>query len=558
MWRVAALSRVAMLLLMLTFDALLDDYDTSGRLSPGDGVSSAKTSVDAESPPSPLCAAVEGLVTWDAVYFLRIAEVGYEHEQTHAFFPLLPAVTRGVAATSSALAEAIPRRGSDSSTMWSQMKRRFAQTPSRCATALAAVAVSNAAHVLAAVILERLGELVLAEDPFGPVHEVDHSAARAAAVLFALNPASVFHSAAYTESVFALFSFAGFYLLERARSAGTATATKKSAFWNRNGAAVCFALACATRSNGALNGLVLAHDFFFAAAVPFWKEKKKKKRVFFLVAATSAFAARCVATLFPLFAVQLYGYRTYCVDGWKNGDSKPAWCDIWRPFPNVYAHVQSHYWNVGFLRYYESKQIPNFLLAAPALFVSANAGLSWWNAFSGRARFGNERDESAKRSSDDDEAVEADEARANRTLSGSSGSRRRREGRSLRLGGEKKTKTLSRDFALGNADVDEDAWMLSPRVRPYLFKWAVMSAVALLAMHVQVTTRFLSVTPGVYWFLAKKGFAEAETERRARTKKSAAGHEKKKKTFWRRGVTTYSTSFFLLGALLFPTFYPWT
>lgn len=87
-----------------------------------------------------------------------------------------------------------------------------------------------------------------------------------------------------------------------------------------------------------------------------------------------------------------------------------------------------------------------------------------------------------------------------------------------------------------------------------------MSAVALLAMHVQVTTRFLSVTPGVYWFLAKKGFAEAETERRAKTqkKRSAAGHEKKKKTFWRRGVTTYSTSFFLLGALLFPTFYPWT
>ena len=571
MWRVAALSRVAMLLLMLTFDALVDDYDTSGRLSPGDGVSSAKTSGDAERPPNTLCAAVEGLVTWDAVYFLRIAEVGYEHEQTHAFFPLLPAVTRGVAATSSALAEAIPRRGSDSKTMWSRVRRRFAQTPSRCASAASAVAVSNAAHVLAAVILERLGNLVLAEHGKigrdSSLHEVDHSAAhaeaaRAAAVLFALNPASVFHSAAYTESVFALFSYAGFFLLERARLAGTATATKKSeyAFWNRNGAAVLFALACATRSNGALNGLVLAHDFFFASAAPFWKERRKKKRkVFFFIAATSAFAARCVATLFPLFAVQLYGYRTYCVDGFIE-DSKPAWCDVWRPFPNVYAHVQSHYWNVGFLRYYESKQIPNFLLAAPALFVSANAGLSWWNAFLGRARFGNARDESAKRSSDD-EAGEADEARANRTRSGSSVSRRRREGGSLRLGGEKKTKNLSRDFARRVADVDEDAWMLSPRVRPYLFKWAVMSAVALLAMHTQVTTRFLSVTPGVYWFLAKKGFAEAERERlfaRKQKKKSAAGHEKKTRTFWRRGVTTYSTSFFLLGALLFPTFYPWT
>jgi len=76
-------------------------------------------------------------------------------------------------------------------------------------------------------------------------------------------------------------------------------------------------------------------------------------------------------------------------------------------------------------------------------------------------------------------------------------------------------------------------------------------------MHVQVTTRFLSVTPGIYWFLAKRGFAEAEREK-------SAGERKRKKTgkrresVWRRAVTTYSISFFMLGALLFPTFYPWT
>ena len=47
-WRIAALSRVAMVLLMLTFDALVDDYDTSGRLSPDDGVS-GKSSVNISS-----------------------------------------------------------------------------------------------------------------------------------------------------------------------------------------------------------------------------------------------------------------------------------------------------------------------------------------------------------------------------------------------------------------------------------------------------------------------------------------------------------------------------
>ena len=516
-WRIAAISRVAMLLLMLTFDALVDDYDTSGRLSPGDGVS-GKPSIDAEhpkSPPSPLCAAVEGLVTWDAVYFLRISEAGYEHEQTHAFFPLLPAVTRGVASASSALAGAVAggsEKGSGN--------EKSESGPSRCALAASALAVSNSAHVAAAVVLQKLGAIVLANDDIDG--NAARDAARSAAALFALNPASAFHSAPYTESIFALLSFAGFYFLERASLSSYKT---MSSTRNRNGAALCFALACAARSNGALNGLVLAHDFFARVAPAARAEARRRRRTKRLVsgvlalgpllAATVAFAARCVVTLAPLFAVQLYGYRTYCARAL--GGDPPAWCSRWRPFPNVYAHVQSHYWNVGFLRYYELKQIPNFLLAAPALAVSASAGLCWWNTFARTEP----RNQGGKGS--DDEA-EADGADANRTQTRSRSRRRSRE------------------------EGSEHAWMLSPRVRPYLFKWAVMSVVALLAMHVQVTTRFLSVTPGIYWFLAKRGFAEAEREEK----------ERKTSSVWRRAVTLYSILFFLLGALLFPTFYPWT
>ena len=514
MWRIAAISRVAMLLLMLTFDALVDDYDTSGRLSPGDGVS-GKPSIDAEhpkSPSSPLCAAVEGLVTWDAVYFLRISEAGYEHEQTHAFFPLLPAVTRGVASASSALAGAVAggsEKGSGN--------EKSESGPSRCALAASALAVSNSAHVAAAVVLQKLGAIVLANDDIDG--NAARDAARSAAALFALNPASAFHSAPYTESIFALLSFAGFYFLERASLSSYKT---MSSTRNRNGAALCFALACAARSNGALNGLVLAHDFFARVAPAARAEARRRRRTKRLVsgvlalgpllAATVAFAARCVVTLAPLFAVQLHGYQTYCARAPREkGDvsDPPAWCSRWRPFPNVYAHVQSHYWNVGFLRYYRLKQIPNFLLAAPALAVSANAGLCWWNA---RART-KTRKRGGKGSDDEAEADGAADGKRGTLREGS-----------------------------------EHAWMLSPRVRPYLFMWAVMSVVALLAMHVQVTTRFLSVTPGVYWFLAKRGFAEAEREAR----------ETKPSSVWRRAATLYSISFFLLGALLFPTFYPWT
>ena len=356
-------------------------------------------------------------MTWDSVYFARVASEGYEHEQAHAFFPLLPALMRLLAFGSR----------------------------SRCALAASGLLVSNLAHVASAVALERLGTLVL-DDP---------AAARTAATLFALNPASVFHSAAYTESLFACLSLAGCLALALPRA-------------RPNLAALAFALACAARSNGALNLAFLAHDFAFArvgAAAWFGirarRAKTRRRTVGYettpftdRLAATVAFAARFSVAVAPLLAAQALGYRTYCAGANSDGSANRRanvprpWCDRWTPFPNIYAFVQSEYWNVGFLRYYQARQLPNFALAAPALGASAAAAARWVSAATSR--------------------------------------------------GAKKHPA---------------AWMLDEKVAPYLVVWGVMAAAAALVMHVQVATRFLSTTPAPYWFLAKEGKISAATRR---------------------------------------------
>ncbi|GLB37241.1 hypothetical protein LshimejAT787_0402920 [Lyophyllum shimeji] len=119
-------------------------------------------------------------------------------------------------------------------------------------------------------------------------------------------------------------------------------------------ATICFALASTFRSNG----ILLSGYLVWGLVVrPFLdRQTVSSFKVMY-----SLLLAACVVS--PFAYHNYSAYRLFCLDK----EPRPNWCH--RVPPSIYTHVQSKYWNVGFMRYWEPAQIPNFILAAPPLIL---------------------------------------------------------------------------------------------------------------------------------------------------------------------------------------------
>lgn len=280
-------------------------------------------------------AGLGGFRRWDAEYFLHIAEYGYTYENTLAFYPLYPFAVRFATYAFRAL--------------WP-----FDGCAERNHLLLIAIVLNVIFFMKAANAL-----YTLTLDVFN-----DRRTARIATTIFCFNPASVFFTAPYTESLFCWLSFS--VMLESRRNRFAA-------------AAIPLAASIWCRSNGLIN-------FGFVA---FYLIKRTQCNLPSMV--TSALKSICMAAVAvgAFFVVQVYFYMLFCTDyrvdlplhllkyarennlvtiGAVNRSAAHSpWCR--NSIPISYGYIQSTYWNVGLFSYYELKQIPNFLLAAPILFI---------------------------------------------------------------------------------------------------------------------------------------------------------------------------------------------
>uniref|UniRef100_A0A8C5LR67 GPI mannosyltransferase 2 n=2 Tax=Leptobrachium leishanense TaxID=445787 RepID=A0A8C5LR67_9ANUR len=298
---------------------------------------------DAFSPPhtSPVSAGdhltellLGGFGRWDAEHFLFIAEHGYVYEHNMAFFPLLPLCLAGFA------------HGPLYPFKW--------MLTVRSRLLLSAVILNCVWFTLAAMTLYLLGCVALQS----------RRSALLAALLFCMSPASIFMTAAYTESLFAFSTFIGLWLLEKRKIL--------------SGCAL-LALATASRSNGLANVGFLLHAGFksFVSGVQHWGRLGRP----------------CIGTVMivlPFGLFQYFSFFRFCQAAAVKqevprellefalikeyrlpGAPFPAWCSTYLPM--AYSHIQNEYWGVGFLRYFQLHQFPNFLLAFPVALLSASA-----------------------------------------------------------------------------------------------------------------------------------------------------------------------------------------
>ncbi|XP_066838701.1 GPI mannosyltransferase 2 isoform X1 [Anser cygnoides] len=338
--RSAVCCRALTLLLQAVFDLLIPDH-AADAFSPPRLPEPGAWDVLAER-------LLGGLARWDAEHFLFIAERGYLYEHNCAFFPLYPLSLRAVA----------------EGALWPlQPLLRL-----RSRLLLSAVLLNSLFSVLAAAALYELGCGVLR----------CRRAAFLAALLFCISPANVFMAAAYSESMFACLAFGAMWRLEKGQS------------WL---SALLFSLASGVRANGLVNAGFFLYSCAKCFALrfqvgsgpgrtlsPLWRQ---------LLSVASSAVVTCAGICLPFVLFQYYAYVRFCGPGTgleldvpkplqqlaldkgyhlaAMSGVKPTWCS--QRFPVVYSYIQDVYWNVGFLRYFELRQVPNFLLALPVTFL---------------------------------------------------------------------------------------------------------------------------------------------------------------------------------------------
>lgn len=328
--KLAIFSRIFIILLQCISNHLIEDHNAEDVFRAPIDTSLKKKKCD-----TIIEVLLGGFRRWDAQYFLHISEHGYTYENTLAFFPLYPLCIKMVRYV---------------------LVNVFPFISVHTLSLLIGIILNVIFFAKATNALYELGRKVLR----------DQRKAEIAAILFCFNPASIFFTAPYSES---LYSYLSFSLMLKC-------------FEDINSVLIVvpLSLSILCRSNGLINiGFVIFYGL---------KKMFVQNTILSFVTVFLKVFSILIIIAFHFGLMQVYNYYLFCFQknfnfpdfikdyaikndlimaGNRTNDSSSPWCSS--NFPVSYSYVQEHYWNVGYLNYYEFKQIPNFLLAMPIILI---------------------------------------------------------------------------------------------------------------------------------------------------------------------------------------------
>jgi phosphatidylinositol glycan class V len=424
---------------------------------------------------------------WDAAHYIKLATGGYTDENQVAFSPFYPRILKFVG---------------------NLFVKWFGGTVME-GVVMAGMVVNIAAFIAATFILRKLLPLITPYKKGNRIFEI-------AIVIWCFNPAGIFFSTLYTESLFALLSWSAFMFFETHRTALCM---------------VMFFLASMLRSNGTLNAVVVVAAWLSDR----YRQREHRKSPAQNTIDMVRLGLICLSIILPsvLYNIlhmhmlcgpapsvpqakdEVVPYLTsmatrYLLQQWGGmipkspltvSNETTQLCSSAKPWhrlmPNyAYSHIQSKYWNVGLFRYWHWKQIPNFLLAAPIVYIAVYT-IQHFDEIFGQVPDGKKNDDAPAK------------------------------------GGK--------NAARGTA-ATEDRWqrMLANPAFPYAAHLLVLLCVGLFFANVQITTRLLCASSPIIFV----GMAHLYSKQRSAFK-----------TNW---VVWYLVLYNVLGAVLHSNHFPWT
>lgn len=233
---------------------------------------------------------------------------------------------------------------------------------------LLGIIIENLLHYISILVLYQLTFLTFSPTKSNHSNNYAASLAKKTSILFIFTSAAGFLLGIYSEPLSFFLSFSGML----AREYCISDVTFKNPFSSQWQSLIlytivstfCFTIATINRSNCILLGIFYLYDFHQLVKLNYYK----KAMIF-------PFLSGLIMLLSVIIQQYYIPYKQFCPDRreWCSDPISKLYYLSFLTKQSLYSYIQSHYWDVGFLKYWTLNNIPNFLFAIPNLIIIAYA-----------------------------------------------------------------------------------------------------------------------------------------------------------------------------------------